>query len=310
MPEPLVSIIMPAYNAGKFIAQSIQSVVDQTCSNWELIVVDDGSTDRTAEAVQAFARGDTRIKYFYQKNRGQGVAKNTGIQAAGGDFIAFLDADDLWCQSKLTTQTGAMLETGADLVFSNGFTFTEDDALHPTGTFDPPTGKLVGQELVNALFLRNIIPILSVLVRREVLRKGQLFPEEGINSRRCEDYDLWFRLAWVGATFFGLNEKLVKYRSHGSSTSANIPKLIEAEINVLQTHLNKVTLGRRVIAKRFRQIYRALLTALLEQKQNSEAYRRAQELYPWDKFWRMSFCYLLVRSRYRFLKERRKTFTG
>src|SRR5690349_11714286 len=123
MSEPLVSIIMPAYNADKFIAPSLQSVIDQTYANWELIVVDDGSTDGTAETVQTFSRGEARIKYFYQNNRGQGVAKNTGIRVAGGDFVAFLDADDLWCQGKLAMQTCAMLETGADLMFSNGFIF-------------------------------------------------------------------------------------------------------------------------------------------------------------------------------------------
>src|SRR5262249_61710555 len=101
MAADLVSIIMPAYNAGKYIADSIQSVLAQTYSDWELIVVDDGSTDNTATVVQQFVTRDSRIKYFFQENGRLGKARNTGIKNASGSLIAFLDSDDLWLETQL-----------------------------------------------------------------------------------------------------------------------------------------------------------------------------------------------------------------
>jgi len=101
MTEALVSVIMPAFNAEKFIAESIESVVAQTYPNWELVVVDDGSTDGTAKIIKRYQAAEPRIKYFYQKNARQGIAKNLGISESYGEYIAFLDADDLWLPEKL-----------------------------------------------------------------------------------------------------------------------------------------------------------------------------------------------------------------
>src|ERR1700744_5385897 len=97
----LISIIMPAYNAENFIGSAIESVLDQTYLNWELIVVNDGSTDQTAAIVETFAASDKRIKCISQPNMRQGAARNTGIKNSRGDLIAFLDADDLWLPGKL-----------------------------------------------------------------------------------------------------------------------------------------------------------------------------------------------------------------
>src|SRR5262249_23306047 len=108
MAADVVSIIMPAYNAGKYIADSIQSVLAQTYSDWELIVVDDGSADNTASIVQQFVTRDSRINYFFQENGRLGKARNTGIKEARGALIAFLDSDDLWLETKLELQLQAM----------------------------------------------------------------------------------------------------------------------------------------------------------------------------------------------------------
>src|SRR5919106_5413407 len=101
MSANLVSVIMPAYNAEKYIAGSIRSVIVQTYSDWELIVVDDGSTDSTATVVQEFVARDPRIKYIFQENGRLGKARNTGIRNSSGPLIAFLDSDDLWVPIKL-----------------------------------------------------------------------------------------------------------------------------------------------------------------------------------------------------------------
>src|SRR5690349_25117803 len=104
MTEQLISVIMPAYNAEKFVAESISSVITQTYKNWELIIVDDGSTDNTKNIIEEFAKHDARIKYIYQENAKQGKARNTGIAMAKSGLVAFLDADDLWLPQMLESQ--------------------------------------------------------------------------------------------------------------------------------------------------------------------------------------------------------------
>src|SRR3978361_2227094 len=101
MTEPLISVIMPAYNAQKYVAKSIESVLAQTWQNWELIIADDGSTDDTAEVIKQFCISDLRIKYTPLSNSGPGMAKNAAIAKSQGKYIAFLDSDDLWAKEKL-----------------------------------------------------------------------------------------------------------------------------------------------------------------------------------------------------------------
>ena len=114
--DELISIIMPAYNAGKYIKESIESVFNQTYQNWELIIIDDGSTDNTSEVVQPFLIKDRRIQYYLQENGKQGKARNAGIKRSKGNLIAFLDADDVWMPAKLQAQIGVLKQNDADLV--------------------------------------------------------------------------------------------------------------------------------------------------------------------------------------------------
>ena len=100
MHTPFVSVIMPAYNAATFIAGSIKSVVKQSFTNWELIIIDDGSTDNTKNIINCFINKDARIKYHYQQNGKQGKARNAGLALAKGKYIAFIDADDVWLPNK------------------------------------------------------------------------------------------------------------------------------------------------------------------------------------------------------------------
>src|SRR5690625_120229 len=117
--EPLVSIITPAYNAARFIGETIESVLAQTYENWEMIIVDDCSTDDTREIVQSYQEKDSRIKLFtLDKNSGSGVARNKAMDEAKGRFIAFLDSDDLWYPEKLRRQIAFMLDNGVAFTFT------------------------------------------------------------------------------------------------------------------------------------------------------------------------------------------------
>src|SRR5260221_6307510 len=99
-----ISIIMPAYNVGKFISQTIDSVLSQTYENWELLIVDDESSDNTSAIAKAYQLKDNRIRYFWQKNGKQGKARNKAIRESLGNYLAFMDADDIWLPDKLTRQ--------------------------------------------------------------------------------------------------------------------------------------------------------------------------------------------------------------
>lgn len=260
---PLVSVIMPAYNAEKYLTAAIQSVLDQTFEKWELLVIDDGSIDRTAEIARKFSDADKRIRYIFQSNNRQASARNTGIKKARADFIAFLDADDLWTSEKLELQIRKAKETAADIIFSDGFVFPEDDAANESRLFSTLHGKFDGAKMFPLLFIENRLPILSVMARRNVLCEIGLFNEDP-RFHGCEDYELWLRLAKAGAIFYGMQEKLVRYRVHAASTSSKKIEWLEAKLALLQMHSEDESLSTVDVSKRFRGVYRALVAASIE----------------------------------------------
>jgi teichuronic acid biosynthesis glycosyltransferase TuaG len=283
----LVSVIMPAYNAERYIAESIRSVVGQTYADWELIVVDDGSTDRTAEVVRSLASADDRIKYFFQQNGGQGRARNRGIEESGGELVAFLDADDLWGAEKLALQIEAMEETGADVVFSDAAIFSEDEEADESTAFsticpDFIYGRREGCEAFKLLFAYNRIPTLTVLARKAILQDVGLFAEER-EYQNCEDYDLWLKLARHGAEFFGMKEKLASYRRHSSSMMNNDSRLLRPMVAVARKHFRAGGVdekeGRRVV----RGLYRDLISTLVEENRIAEARDCLKEFSDWDE---------------------------
>src|SRR5690349_19362823 len=158
MAGELVSIVMPAYNAGKYIADSIRSVIAQTWPDWELLVVDDGSSDDTGAIVKEFVARDPRIRYFFQENSRLGKARNTGLKNARGELIAFLDSDDLWLETKLALQTRAMNENHADVVFSDCYVFNDANTADETKRFGSFTGKFSGADMLDLLIRQNRIP--------------------------------------------------------------------------------------------------------------------------------------------------------
>lgn len=279
--QPLVSVIMPAYNAEKYIAASIQSALDQTYGNWELIVVDDGSTDGTGQIVQQFTAADSRIKYFFQENGRLGKARNTGIANSSGSLIAFLDSDDLWIKEKLQRQVAKLEATNVDVLFSNGFVFNEDDLTSETETFPIVTGRIEGDEMLGLLLAHNRIPVLSVLIRKKALEDAGGF-EESLPYHGCEDYDLWVKLAKRGAVFYGMEEKLVRYRRHPSSMTHKLSHGLKLTIRVVRRHIHDGLLSEDEKTRRVRDLYRALIAALIEEGNVAEAQEQMKELTSWD----------------------------
>lgn len=140
---PIVSIIMPVYNTEKYLERAIQSIIDQTIENWELILVDDGSTDQSTEICDRYAQKDSRIKSFHQVNSGQGAARNNGLKKANGEYVAFVDSDD-WIRSDMLERMIRICdENSADIACCEFFIAYED------GRIDDRTKAEIGPEILN-----------------------------------------------------------------------------------------------------------------------------------------------------------------
>jgi len=200
-PPPLVTIVVPAYNCASYINETLQSVYQQTYRNWEIILVDDGSTDATRSALDPHM---SRVRYFYQKNHGTAAARNAGVRRARGDLIAFLDNDDLWLPEKLELQVQAMRDwPDAGLVFTDGKSFTRsgiradsvisrrlDRWIHQNTTTDPTVVK--GSLLRELFFANEIASASSVMIRAQCLAQVGGFDE---TITVTDDFDLWLRIA-------------------------------------------------------------------------------------------------------------------
>jgi glycosyltransferase involved in cell wall biosynthesis len=273
---------MPAYNAEKYIADSIQSVLDQTYSNWELVVVDDGSTDKTAHITEQFLASDNRIKYVFQENGRLGKARNTGIENSTGSLIAFLDSDDLWLPEKLQRQVQALVEEGADLVYSSGFIFYDPGPASGPTEFAIVSGRVEGSKMFDSLLMENNIPVLSVLLRSDVFKNAGPF-EESLPYHGCEDYDLWLKAAARGAVFYGMTDKLVRYRRHNLAMTHKKSKVLEPMLRVIKRHIDAGNLTENQKRTRLRSIYRQLIGALIEEGELGEAKEFLKEFASWDK---------------------------
>jgi glycosyltransferase involved in cell wall biosynthesis len=212
----LVSVIMPAFNASPWIAKAIQSVQAQTWNYWELIVMDDGSTDNTAALVKDFADKDNRIRYYFQTNQGQGKARAAAIQQSKGEWIALLDADDYWLPERLEVGMETLHASGADFFFS-GAAVVQEDQQEPSGIMQVSPGEKYGLYGLKWLLSQNNIPALTTLFSRKAYDRAG-----GFGSRRLsEDYALWLHMMINGAKFLGIKDVLAVYRFHQQSSSGS-----------------------------------------------------------------------------------------
>ncbi|HMJ25710.1 MAG TPA: glycosyltransferase family 2 protein [Pyrinomonadaceae bacterium] len=229
-PVPFVSIIIPAYNVASFIGETLTTVFAQTFTDFEVIIVNDGSPD-TEEFERALQPYIDRICYLKQENRGASAARNTGVRAARGELIAFLDADDLWAPNYLAEQLSFIREQGCDLVCADANIFGDAVATRQTYMDSlmgdaPPEGPVTFLELVNAD--RSLITS-GVVVRRELVLEVGLFDEA---LRNAQDFDLWLRLARHGAKLAYQRKVLLSYRSRPNSLSGDAINSHKRELRV------------------------------------------------------------------------------
>lgn len=227
MPIPTVSIIIPTFNRSKFIGQAIYSALRQTFFDFEIIVIDDGSTDGTRNVVEQF--DDYRIRYYYQKNRGVSSALNLGIQKSKGEFIARLDSDDLFLPQKIESQIRVFRsKPQVGLVYTQAFNV--DSELNFIGLY--PQQHKLPQNLLKALRMALFPPSQSIMFRKRcVLRTG--FFNEKIHI--AEDWDFCIRMARY-YSFYYIERPLVLIRKHDAMITGNKLETTRQILAVLEKH--------------------------------------------------------------------------
>lgn len=207
----LVSIITACYNSEKYISGTLTSVLNQTYQNWELLVVDDCSTDSTVSIINNFAKVDARIKVFQlSNNSGAAVARNKAIEEAGGRFMAFLDSDDIWLPQKLEKQIAFMLNNDYHL------THTDYELIDATGLALQKTIKAAGVLTYSDLLYSNKIGCLTAIYDQSHL--GKIYMPL---LRKRQDYGLWLKILKKGEKAYGFPEVLSLYRLTDASMSSN-----------------------------------------------------------------------------------------
>ena len=230
---PLVSIIIPAFNAAPVLVEALESARVQTFQNFEAIIVDDGSTDDTTEIARRFCAGDSRFRLLRQANAGLPAARNTALGQANGEWIAFLDADDAWLAQKLERQLAlAGEDLHANFLFANFYFWdgARDLAIRYRANRPLPDG-----DTSTKLIFSNMYGISTVIVRRETISAVGEFDKQLFCG--CEDWDLWLRIAERGLWARGLREPLVRYRRWPGNMTSKKMTMTEAAVRVLEKNL-------------------------------------------------------------------------
>ncbi len=219
-----VSVIIPTYNRAQYIAQAVDSVLAQSYKDYEIVIVDDGSTDNTREVIEGYST----VRYIAQSNRGEAGARNTGIRNTTGEYLAFLDADDTFLPAMLETQV-ALLESDPDVAVAYSDVNLSDERGQVRGRLSSviPGGKVSGH-VFEALVRGNFLTVNSVLVRRAVLKRVGLFEE---TIRTFPDWDLWLRIA-AEYPFLYQDVPLANYRMHSQMVSQDRVRMWQGALAV------------------------------------------------------------------------------
>lgn len=223
---PRVSVVIPTYNYARYVPEAINSVLAQSFEELEVIVVDDGSTDKTVEILRAFSG---QIRNIRQEHRGLSAARNTGIRAARGQYVAFLDSDDLWLPEKVSLQVARLdAEPEVGLVYCEALLF--DDSAPATLTLHSYWASHPSGRILPWLVRQNVVPSPTPMVRRELFERVGLFDE---TLSACEDWDMWIRIGRVCEIAY-VNQVLAKYRRHQENMSLDFERLMTNGLRVLE----------------------------------------------------------------------------
>ncbi len=249
-----LSVVMPAFNSSKYIEESLQSVFQQTRPAYEVIVIDDGSTDNTAEIAMKFP-----VKLVKQTNQGPSKARNLGIEVSEGDWIAFLDADDLWHKSKIESiEEVIKIDPEVEMISSS---YKSGNQASGWKTISPRKLFNKNENLFKQIYRRNFIATSSVVIKKEVLNEVGVFNS---SLPSAEDFDLWLRIALAQKNYHYINNPLLYYRIHDTSLTSNplySHDMIEDIFNRYAPYAGYTLFFKRVIIWKI-----TIILSLLQQK--------------------------------------------
>jgi len=226
-----VTVILPTYNCAKYIGAAVESVLNQTYKNYELIIVNDGSTDETDQALaQYLGSNNSTICYIKQENKGHAGARNAGMTVATGDFIAFIDSDDKWLPEKLDEQIRAFDEDPeVGLVHCNLYGFGENQEVKVRGAqlTQEQIEDYSGYIFDNLYFRKIIITTTTVMIRKECIDAVGVF-DENLTRYGSEDRDLFLRVLWRYKAKY-INKPLAMYRNRSDSAGQDYEKMINGQ---------------------------------------------------------------------------------
>jgi glycosyltransferase involved in cell wall biosynthesis len=235
-----VSVIIPTYNSAPYLVEAVDSVLAQTLRDFEVLVIDDGSTDETGSLMRRYG---PPVRYIHQDNGGVSAARNRGIEESRGQYVAFLDADDTWLPDKLSKEVAALDQNRDYRACYSAFAVADRNLL----PIEVSRSKREGSALEDLLLRGNIIATPST-----VMCERALFAEIGGFDpvlSECADWDMWVRLAAL-TEFLYLDEPLVTYRQHGANMSGNAPLLERDSLRVLEKGFARSNLAISIRAQR------------------------------------------------------------
>ena len=246
---PLVSVVVPTYNRASLVTRALNSIRSQTFADYEVIIVDDGSTDETRSLVESHLSG-TDFKYIFQENKGIAEARTTGVRHSRGEYIAFCDSDDFWFPQKLEKQV-PLFTSQTDLIFTDAYFFT-DISLLKGRCYDivvPHKGRVYAN-----LLRENFIVTSSVIVRKSTLRTP-------FTGRTCEDWRMWLSVSKDGL-FDYVDEPLVGYYEHDQGLSKSRTVLIGCRLELREEELTTL----RQSAPADKDVMRTVRSLILKDK--------------------------------------------
>jgi glycosyltransferase involved in cell wall biosynthesis len=235
--SPEISVIIPAYNQAEYVSQAIQSVLAQTNPNFELVVVNDGSTDETLQILSKFQ--DQRIRVISQPNRGLAAARNTGIRESTAPLIALLDSDDCFMPDKLAVQSEYLLQHPEIGMVGGGIQIVN----HKGKILKKINKEPDSLNLLGFLFANPFVPS-SIMIRRQWFNRVGIFDE---TLRACEDWDMWLRIGYSGCLFAWIDYPLVEYRQHQGQMTQEPERMQKAIFTVLDKFFKQSEIPENIL---------------------------------------------------------------
>ena len=272
----LVSVIIPVYNGERYIVQTIDCVISQTYKDIEIIIVNDGSTDKSYEKIRPYL-DLPNIKYIEQENQGVAAARNKGINNSSGEFIAFLDQDDLWLPEKIERQIKIFENNPGIALVHSKFSFIngKGDRIEPLWQIRKAAGYCYKE-----IFFNNKIGMLTVIAKKKCIKEAGMFDEA---IAVTDDYDLWLRITYYHPIGY-IDESLAMYRYHGQNTSTNMLNYKKNELKVVQKILKRFPKTYEIVGEK--NVRRRLYYPMIEL---SNLAKRNGNISDYKKYSKMAF---------------------